>query len=157
MPRQRLARRINARVLVWALGVIIVDTLTKWWARHAVHGRGTHVGGPLWLRLTYNSGISFSFNRGGPIVTTLIVLAIVLVVMFVAFQATVGLATVGFGLLLGGGVSNEIDRLVRVPHQVTDFISVGSFPIFNIADACVTVGFVVLMVAMLRGSTLVQR
>jgi lipoprotein signal peptidase len=40
---------------------------------------------------------------------------------------------------------------------VTDFISVGWFPIFNLADASVTVGFIVLMVAMLRGSSLVQR
>lgn len=157
MPRQRLDRRINVQVLIWALAVIIIDTLSKWWARHAVHGKGEHVWGPLWFRLTYNGGISFSVNRSGPIVTTLIVLAIVLVVTFVAFQATPGLATVGFGLLLGGGVSNEIDRLVRVPHQVTDFISVGSFPIFNLADASVTVAFVVLMVALVRGSTLVQR
>lgn len=157
MPRQRLDRRINAQVLLWALGVIIVDTLSKWWARHALGTKGRHVWGPLWLRLTYNGGISFSLDRSGPVVTTLVVLAIVLVVMFVAFQATPGLATVGFGLLLGGGVSNEIDRLVRVPHQVTDFISVGWFPIFNLADASVTVGFIVLMVAMLRGSSLVQR
>jgi signal peptidase II len=157
VPRQRLARRINARVLVWALAVIALDALSKSWARHYLGSKGRHVWGPLWLRLNYNGGISFSLNHSGAIVTTLFVLAIVLVVMFVAFQATPGLATVGFGLLLGGGVANEIDRLVRVPHQVTDFISVGSFPVFNVADAGVTVGFCVLMLALLRGSTLVQR
>jgi signal peptidase II len=113
--------------------------------------------GPLWLRLTYNSGISFSLNATGPIVTTLITLVIVLAVAFVALQASSGLATVGFGLLLGGGVSNEVDRLVHVPHRVTDFISVGWFPVFNVADAAVTLGFVVLFVSLLRGSRLVQR
>lgn len=157
MPRQRLARRINVSVVVWALGVTVADTLSKWWARHALATKAHHLLGPLWLRLTYNSGISFSLNSSGPVVTTLFTLAIVLIVMFVAAQAARGLATIGFGLLLGGGVSNEIDRLVRVPHQVTDFISVGWFPVFNLADAAVTVGFVVLLVALLRGSTLVER
>lgn len=157
MPRQRLRRPVNAAVVGWALGVALLDSLSKWWARHALGAHGEHVWGPLWLRLTYNSGISFSLNRSGPVATTLVALVIVLVVMYVALRATPGLATVGLGLLLGGGVSNEIDRLVHSPHQVTDFISVGWFPVFNLADAAVTVGFVTLVIAMLRGSALVQR
>jgi signal peptidase II len=157
VPRQRLDRRVNVNVVVWALGVCALDSLSKWWARHHVSASGRHVLGPLWLRLTYNSGISFSLNATGPIVTTLVALAIVLVVAFVAAQAVPGLPTVGFGLLLGGGVSNEIDRLARVPHQVTDFISVGWFPVFNLADAAVTIGFVLLFVSLLRGSRLVER
>ena len=113
--------------------------------------------GPLWLRLTYNSGISFSLNATGPVITTLIALFIVLALAFVAVQAVGGLPTAGFGLLLGGGISNEVDRLVRVPHQVTDFISFGWFPVFNLADAAVTFGFVFLFIALLRGSRLVER
>ena len=134
-----------------------MDTLSKWWARHALGAHDVHVGGPLWLRLTYNSGISFSLNRSSPVVSAIVAMAIVLAVLYVALRATAGLATIGFGLLLGGGASNEIDRLVRVPHRVTDFISVGWFPVFNLADAAVTVGFVILAVAMMRGSSLVQR
>lgn len=157
MPRQRLRRRVNAAVVVWALTAAVMDSLSKWWARRYLGRSARHVWGPLWLRLTYNKGISFSLNRTGPVGTTLIALVIVLVVMFVAFQALPGWPTVGFGLLLGGGVSNEVDRLVRVPHQVTDFISVGWFPVFNLADAAVSVGFVILVVALLCGSTLVER
>ncbi len=157
MPRQRLRRRINAAVVGWALAAALLDSTTKWWARHALGAHAQHVWGPLWWRLTYNSGISFSFNRGGPIATTLVALVIVLVVLAAALRATPGLATVGLGLLLGGGASNEVDRLVHSPHQVTDFISVGWFPVFNLADAAVTVGFVILVIAMLRGSPLVQR
>ena len=102
------------------------------------------------------SGISFSLNRRGPVLTTLAVLAIVLVVLFVAAQALPGLPTVGFALLLGGGVSNEINRLLSVPHRVTDFISVGWFTVFNLADVAVTIGFGLLMVALVRGSSLVE-
>ncbi|NNN07724.1 MAG: signal peptidase II [Acidimicrobiaceae bacterium] len=157
MPRQRLDRRVNVSVVVWTLGVLAVDSFTKWWVRRNVAIAGRHVLGPLWLRVTYNSGISFSLNATGPIVTALINLVIVLGLAFVALQATPGLATVGFGLLLGGGTSNEIDRLVHVPHQVTDFISVGWFPVFNVADAALTLGFVLLFFALLRGSRLVER
>ena len=157
MSRQRLGRRVNSAVVGWALSVALVDTLSKWWARHALSAHDVHVGGPLWLRLTYNSGISFSLNRSSPVVSAIVAMAIVLAVLYVALRATAGLATIGFGLLLGGGASNEIDRLVRVPHRVTDFISVGWFPVFNLADAAVTVGFVILAVAMMRGSSLVQR
>ncbi len=137
--------------------VVLLDSLSKWWARHALNGRAQHVWGPVWFRLTYNSGISFSLNRSGPVATVLVALVILVAVMVVALRATAGLATVGFGLLLGGGVANEVDRLVRMPHQVTDFVAVGWFPVFNVADAAVTVGLVILVVAMMRGSTLVQR
>ena len=47
------------------------------------------------------------------------------------------------GLQLGGAAGNLIDRL-RV-GRVTDFISVGSFPVFNIADASISVGVAVLL------------
>lgn len=134
----------------------LLDSTSKWWARDALSPRGEHVWGALWFRLTYNSGISFSLNRGGPVATALVTLVIVLAVAFVALRATPGLATVGLGLLLGGGASNEVDRLVHSPHQVTDFIAVGWFPVFNLADAAISVGFVVLLVAMLRGSSLVR-
>jgi signal peptidase II len=45
---------------------------------------------------------------------------------------------------LGGAIGNLIDRL-RIGH-VTDFISVGTFPVFNVADASITVGCAVLLV-----------
>ncbi len=159
MPRQRLDRRVNVNVyvVVWTLGVLVADSLSKSWARRHVTGSGRHVVGPLWFRLTYNSGISFSFNVAGPVVTTVVTLLIVLALAFVALQAAPGMATVGFGLLLGGGVSNQIDRLAHVPHRVTDFISVGWFPVFNLADAAVTAGVVLLFIALLRGSKLVGR
>lgn len=51
------------------------------------------------------------------------------------------------GLMLGGAAGNLIDRLAQ--GYVTDFISVGSFPVFNIADASISVGVTILIVGML--------
>jgi signal peptidase II len=86
-----------------------------------------------------------------------VTLLVALTVLFVSLKASDGVSAVGFGLLLGGGVANTLDRLAATPHEVTDFISVGSFPVFNLADASVTIGFVVLIVAALRGERLLRR
>lgn len=139
-----------------ALGVVAADAATKWWARHALADRSVHVFGPLRWHLEYNSGISFSINRLSPMVTTVITAVVALVVVVVGLRARRGLATVGFGLLIGGGVGNLVDRLAARPHRVTDFIAVSSFPVFNLADAAITVGFVLLAVAAFRGGGLVS-
>jgi len=50
------------------------------------------------------------------------------------------------GILLGGAVGNLIDRITR--GYVTDFVSVMSFPVFNVADASISTGVVVLFIGM---------
>jgi signal peptidase II len=53
-------------------------------------------------------------------------------------------------LLLGGALGNLSDRFFRAPSflhgSVVDFVKVGSFPVFNVADSCVTVGATLLIV-----------
>jgi len=49
-------------------------------------------------------------------------------------------------LQMAGAAGNLIDRLYR--GYVTDFISVGRFPVFNVADSCITMGVVVLLIGM---------
>jgi signal peptidase II len=53
---------------------------------------------------------------------------------------------VAIAMQLGGALGNLIDRLVFGP--VTDFISVGRFPVFNIADSSITVGVGLLLLAL---------
>jgi signal peptidase II len=154
VPRQRLKFTVNTAVLVVALVVTAADAATKWWARHALATHAHHVIGDIWLRLQYNAGISFSINQSGPLLTTIATIIVALVAVFIGVRARRGAPTAGFGLLLGGGVANVIDRLAASPHRVTDFIAVGSFPVFNLADAAITLGFVVLLVCALRGEKL---
>ena len=154
VPRKRLTFRLNYTVIAIALAVTAIDAVTKAWARHALAKHAVHVGGAIWLRLTYNSGVSFSFNSSGPLVTTIVTVAIAVVVLVVGLNAHRGVAATGFGLLLGGGVANVVDRLAASPHQVTDFIAVSSFPVFNGADVAITAGFITLLVATLTGERL---
>jgi signal peptidase II len=57
---------------------------------------------------------------------------------------------VALALVLGGAVGNLIDRLARDPSflhgRVVDFIRVGSWPIFNVADSAITIGVVLLAI-----------
>jgi signal peptidase II len=154
VSRKRLSDRINYTVIVIALVVTAVDALSKIWARHALRSHAVHVGGGIWLRLQFNSGISFSFNQTRSLLTTIVTVVVALVVVAVGLRARRGLATVGFGLLIGGGVANVVDRLSANPHQVTDFIALGSFPVFNAADVAITAGFITLLVAALTGEKL---
>ena len=158
MPRRRLGSgTLNLGVVAVALGVTALDASTKAWARHALAHRALHVAGPLWLRLRYNTGASFSVASSGPLVVTVATAVVAVAVVVVGLRARPGWPTVGFGLLIGGGVANLVDRLAATPHAVTDFVAVSSFPVFNLADAAITVGFAVLAVVALRGGTLAVR
>lgn len=156
VPRKRLRLHVNPTVAAVALVVTALDAATKAWARSALATGDVHVAGAVWLRLQYNSGISFSFNRSGPLVTTVVTVIISAIVIVVGLNASPGVPTAGFGLLLGGGIANVIDRLAANPHQVTDFVALGSFPVFNLADVSITAGFVVLIVAALQGVRLLK-
>jgi signal peptidase II len=157
VPRQRLALRLNYTVIAVALVVTVLDTLIKVWARRALATHAVHVLGFVWWRLQYNAGVSFSIDRSGPLVATIATILVAVAVVAVGVRARRGAPALGFGLLIGGGLANVIDRLAATPHRVTDFIAVSSFPVFNLADVAITAGFVVLLVAALRGDKLVAR
>jgi signal peptidase II len=59
------------------------------------------------------------------------------------------------GLILGGAFGNLIDR-VRLGY-VVDFIQIGWFPIFNVADSAITVGAALLMLQFLRDDQIERR
>ena len=117
VSRKRLIDRINYTVIVIALVVTAFDALSKVWARHALATHAIHIGGAIWLRLQYNSGISFSFNQSRTLLTTIATVIVALVVVVLGLRARRGLPTTGFGLLLGGGVANIVDRLSATPTR----------------------------------------
>lgn len=113
-----------------------------------------------WLKLTYteNTGIAFGISLGSHslliAITALILAALLLYVVFSKNRTPVFLVT--FGLILGGGIGNLIDRVAF--GRVVDFIHVdiyqgylfGSWmslwPVFNIADSAITVGACILLI-----------
>ncbi len=139
-------------LFIVALSSVILDQWTKWWVRQNIVFGGQWL--PEWLtwlspyaRLVhwYNSGAAFGMFQNGNLVFTILAVIVIAAILYYYPHAekddwTLKLA---MGLQLGGAIGNLIDRLMR--GKVTDFISVGAFPVFNIADASISVGVAVLL------------
>jgi len=131
--------------------VVVADRVTTSLALDHIHDTH-HVWGPFGLSLTFNSGFAFSLFSGRAVVVTVLLCAGAVVLAWaVAHVRTLPLA-VGAGLVLGGAVGNLSERIVgghggRVP----DFVTLDYWPTFNLADACVTIGIVIVIVSLLFG------
>ena len=110
-----------------------------------------------WFRfyLLFNSGAAFSMGENLTWVFTAIQLAFVLGALWVGPRMTSKWEALGVAMIAGGALGNLIDRLFRDPGfwfgHVVDYISVGNFAVFNLADAAITVGVVVYFIAALTG------
>jgi signal peptidase II len=138
----------RALILGAATAVVVVDQVTKTWALHHTVDP-IHIIGTLRLALTFNPGAAFGLGRG--ITPVLVLGAIVLVVVLLGLGRTASRtasvpAAVAMGVLLGGACGNLVDRLVRHNNgAVIDFIDVRWWPVFNVADASITVGAILLV------------
>ena len=136
------------------LAVIILDQVTKLLAeQYLVYGQPVGLMPQLNLTLAYNTGAAFSFlhDAGGWQHMFFIVIAvsmsiIILVILFRTPRKDLQLA-ISLWLILGGAIGNLIDR-IRI-QKVVDFIDfyVGNwhFATFNVADAAISVGAVLLI------------
>ncbi len=151
--RRAVAALTRYGVLAFAIAVIVVvaDRVTTSLAADHLHSV-RHVWGPFGLALTYNSGFAFSLFSGRAVfVTVILCIGVVAVALVVAQVRTLPLA-VGSGLVLGGAIGNLSERIVGGPGgQVPDFITLSHWPTFNLADACVSIGVIVIIVALLFG------
>lgn len=133
--------------------VVLFDQLTKVWAVEALaDGPISVIGDTVEFRLGRNTGGAFSlFQAFTPV---LAVLAVVVAVFLAraARRTTDVWMLVGLSLVLGGALGNLVDRVFRDPGflhgAVVDFVSVGRWPTFNIADSAITIGAVLIV---LRG------
>ncbi|RME89948.1 MAG: signal peptidase II [Anaerolineae bacterium] len=93
----------------------------------------------------YNTGAAFGMFRDAGLVFTVLafVVAAAILYYYPRIPADDWSLRVALGMQLGGALGNLIDRLTL--GQVTDFLSVGSFPVFNLADASITLGVAVLL------------
>ncbi|MHB1517213.1 MAG: signal peptidase II [Acidimicrobiales bacterium] len=144
-----------AAASIAAVVVVATDQLTKWWAVDRLsHGR-IHVIGTLDLQLTRNTGSAFSLLRGQAVLVTLVASILVVVLLVLVWRSpTNGRAGI-LGLIVGGALGNLSDRLFRGDHgAVVDFIALHFWPTFNVADASIVVGCVLLVISLLRSGRL---
>jgi len=92
-----------------------------------------------------NTGAAFGMVQSGGLFFTIIgiIVAGVIIYYFPQVPANDFFLRLALGMQLGGALGNLTDRFVQ--GHVTDFISVGRFPVFNVAGSCLTVGAGVLL------------
>lgn len=106
-----------------------------------------------WFRLylLFNPGAAFSMGQDSTWLFTTIQLAFVVGAFIAAPRIKDRWEALGLAMIAGGALGNLIDRLLREPGfwfgHVVDYISVGGFAVFNIADASITVGVIVFVLA----------
>jgi signal peptidase II len=123
--------------------VVAVDQLSKTWMLHHLASGPRHLWWTFRLSLQFNTGIAFSQATGSTTLVTVIALAVVAVLLVVAYRSRGAFTAAVLGLVIGGASGNLVDRLVRHHHgAVIDFIDPRWFPVFNLADAAVSVGVV---------------
>ena len=144
----------NRKAYVWLVIITVLilalDQWTKWLVRSNL-ALG-EVWSPFeWLtpyaRIVhwYNTGVAFGMFQGMGWVFAILsmIISIFIIIFYGKVPARDWPLRVALILQLGGALGNLIDRLT-VGH-VTDFISLGNFAVFNVADSCITVGVVVMI------------
>ena len=140
-------------LIVLTGGIISLDQLSKAWVR-------TNLGfGEMWspwpwlapyARVVHisNTGAAFGMFQNMSMVFTILAIIVSVVILFYYPQISKEdwPLRLALGMQLGGAVGNLIDRVTI--GSVTDFISVGTFAVFNVADACISLGVAVLIIGM---------
>lgn len=133
--------------------VVALDQWTKWLVRENIPFATQWLPDSLqWMmpyaRLVYwhNTGAAFGmFQDGAAIFTGLAFIVIGVILFYYRQVASEGwMFRLAMSLQLAGAAGNLIDRLTQ-EGKVTDFISVGTFPVFNVADSSITIGTAVLI------------
>ena len=136
-------------MLVFAL-TLAADQLSKAWVREALRiGESAPAEGFLRLTHVTNSGAIFGLFPNQAVGIA------VLVYFYHAHAGRDWRVRTSMGLLLGGAVGNLIDRFVL--GHVTDFLDVGAWPVFNLADSSIVTGVIILAVVYLFPNFLAAR
>ncbi len=112
-------------------------------------GEKVDVLGPLGLTLSHNRGVAFGLagGTGAPLILLALVALAVVGYLFARDPTRPGM-WVAVGLLAGGAIGNLVDRIAS--DAVTDYVDLGSWPAFNLADVAITIGVLLLVVFYLR-------
>ena len=138
-------------ILGIAFVIVVVDQWTKGWVRANIP-TGTSWLPDSWQWLSpyarivnwYNTGAAFGMFKDGSMVFTVLAFVVIGAILFYypKVEHDDWSLRLALSMQLGGAMGNLIDRLT-IGH-VTDFVSVGNFPVFNMADARISVGAAVL-------------
>lgn len=145
-PRQRLRLLLAVAATLFALDLVTKIIVV---ARIRPGESVSIIGDFVELVLVRNPGAAFSMATGMTWLLTLIATAVVIGVLRIGRTLRSTLWAIGLGGVLGGALGNLMDRLFREPGplqgHVVDFVSVGWWPVFNVADSSIVCGAILLV------------
>lgn len=150
--RKRLKLLLSVAAVVWVL-----DIVTKILAvRLLTPGQPVSIiGDTVTWTLVRNSGAAFSMATGYTWVLTLVATGVVIGIIWMGRRLVSPWWALGLGMILGGALGNLVDRFFRSPGplrgHVVDFLSIGWWPVFNVADPAVVGGAILLVALSLFG------
>jgi signal peptidase II len=141
--------------LLAALG-LAVDQVTKHLAvQHLQAHTVTLAGGLLDLTLARNPGAAFSTGTSHTAIISIVAIIAAVVVAVVVFRVRNRTWAVALGLLMAGILGNLADRVFREPAplqgHVVDFLELPHWPVFNVADVCINIAALLILVQVVRG------
>ena len=159
-PHRQAGRPVLATAIV--LGVVALDQLSKLWAVRGLAGAPVAlIGDNIGFALARNTGSAFSLFQAFTPLLAVVAIVVALLLVRAVRRTRDTLMVVGLSLVLGGALGNLLDRLFRSPGflkgAVVDFVHVGSFPTFNVADSAITVGAVLIVIWAIRTDLLESR
>ena len=139
-----------------AVFVILLDQFTKWLIVSKMQfGESIPIiDQVLYITSHRNRGAAWGILQGQMWLFYVITLIVIIAIIYYIQKAAKGKRLLGtsLALMLGGAIGNFIDRVFR--KEVVDFIHTYifdyNFPVFNIADSCLVIGVILLMIVMLR-------
>jgi signal peptidase II len=145
-PRQRLRLLLAVAATLFALDLVTKIIVV---ARIRPGEPVSIIGDFVELALVRNPGAAFSMATGMTWLLTLIATAVVIGVLRIGRTLRSTLWAIGLGGVLGGALGNLMDRLFRAPGplqgHVVDFVSIGWWPVFNVADSSIVCGAILLV------------
>jgi len=124
------------------LSSLLLSTLLRFLVESSLTDRVSLLSDLVGLQLQENAGIAFGIGLSLPLLLLLAAFA-VLLLLRAALHAQECQEIVGYGLILGGALANLLDRVDD--GVVTDFLQVGTFPVFNLADSCIAIGVLLIL------------
>lgn len=148
----------NLGYLSISILLLLIDQITKIWALENLepYKPTPFLGEVLKFDLVWNDSAAFSIGFGATWIFTIISSLATLIIIWLILKTASKSWVITLSVLLGGVVGNLIDRLTRTPGfpegQVVDFLQLPfGFPVFNVADICISGSMTFVVILIMRG------
>ena len=140
-------------LFITSILILIFDQITKFLINKFIKNSIKIIPRILEIQIVQNTGMAFGINDGNikNIFITVIVLGLIINFIKKQYNLIDEKTMFSLSLLIGGGVGNIIDRIFK--GGVFDFIKVSTFPIFNFADVAIVVGWILLVINIVKFCT----